>query len=189
VIIVALDPGTGASSPTGFVYFDAVTKEVIGHGTFTSSYAEADKRIREISEQFDNALDVVLLVTGDPLVCIETTVMMGKGGQTYQKLVGAFVSRIPYNVTIRHVFNTTVKKLVGGSGHAKKDAVAEGVLHWFRDNKEARELIRELIQMEQWDILDAFAIGIAGYELQVASKENETNEQQIKKSRARKVRR
>jgi Holliday junction resolvasome RuvABC endonuclease subunit len=161
VIIMGVDPGTGASSYTGVGVFDTNTKEIYGVYILKTVEKTADKRIRECAEEFDRVLDNYL--EQELVVCLETTVMQGKGGQTYQKLVGAFVGRIPLHVEIRHVYNTSVKLTVGGTGKAAKEQVAAGVLKYFSSNKASAELVQELIDNEDWDETDALAVGITGH--------------------------
>ena len=55
--------------------------------------------------------------------------------------------------------NTSVKRLVGGTGTADKLQVAKGVQAYFKGSTTIEKYIKE----ENWDILDAAAIAISGY--------------------------
>lgn len=153
--LVGIDPGTGVSSPTGFVVFNRETKDIEHATTFKP---KSKNKFKSIPEQFKN------LIPEESSVCIETFVMRGKGGQTLQQMIGAYMSVIPDCCTITHIYNTSVKKFVGGSGKSDKHAVALGVGFYFRLNFKSRQMIESFIENEQWDILDAFAIAIAGEE-------------------------
>ena len=89
--------------------------------------------------------------------------MRGKGGETLQRMIGAYMSQFPYDCPSIHVQNTTVKKVVGGSGKAEKDQVAAGVAAWFSSNSASASLIKELTLKHEYEILDSLAIGITGY--------------------------
>jgi Holliday junction resolvasome RuvABC endonuclease subunit len=99
------------------------------------------------------------------LVSIETFVMKGKSGQVLQNLIGGIIARVPYEVELVHVSNTTVKRIVGGSCDDDKEAVAWGVKKYFADySAESEGTIRGLIGKQQWDLTDAGAIAITGWE-------------------------
>ena len=66
------------------------------------------------------------------------------------------------NCKVTEVYNTTVKKNVGGHGRASKQEVAKGVLKFFKKKEHAHTIIQEFIKTESWNILDAFAIANAG---------------------------
>jgi Holliday junction resolvasome RuvABC endonuclease subunit len=162
--VMGIDPGTGRSSPTGLVVFDPDTLAISMHENLWALHEDNDRRIRWLMLQVQESIEVYS--QGElSLIAIETFVMYGKGGQTLQNLIGAYVGQVPFDVKIIHPFNTTVKKIVGGSGAADKEQVADGVLRFFLSNRDSAYVIRELIREEEWDKLDAFAIGIAGWRL------------------------
>ncbi len=160
MIIVGIDPGTGVSSPTGLVIFDADGK-IIFTCTISSDAKETNYRLREITAQIQGTIEMFEV----DLICIETFVMRGKGGQTLQRMIGAAIATTD-PVPLQEVYNTTVKRIVGGSGKADKSQVGRGVHQWFAGKSEASaKKIDKLYENAQWDILDAFAIGISGYQL------------------------
>lgn len=161
-IVCALDPGTGASSPTGFVAFDPDSRELLHAQNVTSSHKRFEHRIKDIAEQVSDGLSAI-----DPelevFVYIESFVMRGKAGEMLARLTGALMSAIPYEHNVGLVYNTTVKKRVGGSGRADKKEVAKGVYLWAAQNPATKKAVGELIEAGEMDVLDAFAIGIAGW--------------------------
>lgn len=169
-IIMGIDPASGKTSNCGIAVFDYETKDIYACDTAASGSPEVTKRIQEIPrrilEYYEHFKDK------KPEIIIEAFVMRGKSGQTLQRLIGGIISHLPIGIPITEVFNTTVKKLVGGHGGSTKQTVAIEVLNWFGSNERSCEIIRELIYAEEYDILDAFAIGIAGR----MKKEGEANE-------------
>lgn len=160
--LVGIDPGTGVSSPTGIAIFDT-DGNIEFTGTIACNYKDANKRLRYIADQLKHLTNDYKEID---LVCIETFVMRGKGGQTLQRMIGAAIATVKHETPIQEVFNTTVKRIVGLTGKAGKFEVGNGVLNWFlTKNEKSSNSIVELIADEQWDILDAFAIGISGYQL------------------------
>jgi Holliday junction resolvasome RuvABC endonuclease subunit len=162
--IAAIDPGTGVSSPTGLVIFDSEgTIELVTTVRPAVTMKDTNQRLRWITSEVLKKVD---RYDGVDLICCETFVMRGKGGQTLQRFIGAAIATSPESVPLQEVYNTTVKRLVGGAGNADKRDVAYGVLDWFTaKNDDSAEGIKRLIYEERFDELDAFAIGIAGYEL------------------------
>jgi Holliday junction resolvasome RuvABC endonuclease subunit len=158
--IIGLDPGTGSSSPAGFVDFDSETGVIYDFLTISSKERNANDRIRDIAAKISKRV-----TSEHDLITVETFYLRGKGGQTLQRFIGAAIyGTAP--VPLQEVYNTTVKRLVGGAGNADKRDVAYGVLDWFTaKNDDSAEGIKRLIYEERFDELDAFAIGIAGYEL------------------------
>jgi Holliday junction resolvasome RuvABC endonuclease subunit len=164
-IVVGVDAGLGVSSNTGVVAFDTESRDILLHEELCTNFSDTDKKIAFFADAFEECLRIVGHVD---LVAFETFVMQGKGGQSLQKLIGGYVSRVPYETPVKHVFNTTVKRIAGGIGNADKNAVALGVLGYFSRKPESKYLIEQLMEDERWDQLDAFAIGIVGWELENA---------------------
>jgi Holliday junction resolvasome RuvABC endonuclease subunit len=161
--VVGIDPGTGVSSPTGLVIFDSESGEIEKYKTIRpkAGAKDANARLRQVTEQIQKEASAYEDVG---LICIETFVMRGIGGQTLQRMIGAAIATSPERVPLQEVYNTTVKRIVGGSGKADKRDVAYGVLDWFTaKNDSSAEGIKRLIYEERFDELDAFAIGIAGF--------------------------
>lgn len=171
-IIIGVDPGTGVSSPTGFVGIDSYTREILWQEKVGSKHKKLEHRIREISELIDMHLisvDQGKEPSTQVLVCIESFVMRGKGGESLQRLIGSILGRVPYGFTVVHVPNTRMKHVMGGSGRADKPEVGQGVLEWFEgENPSAVKQVKILLADREWDILDALGIAITGFELEEA---------------------
>ena len=172
MLIIGCDPGLGVKSSTGFAAFDDSNFTIRGHGNLTIPKAKKltlAQRIGTITLQLQLATRAATLYGYQPndfpaLFAIEYFVMKGKGGESLQRLVGAFLASLPPGTLVREVQNTKVKKVVGGAGTDDKLAVARGVQSWFRArNPKSAQVIKELIEGEEFDILDAFAIAITGY--------------------------
>ena len=163
LIIVGVDPGTGISSPTGMVIFNPNSCDIIFAEELSSTSKTTEHKVKDIC----GAFEAILMIELDKyvnrgwkvVVVFENFVMRGKGGQVLQRLIGALVSRVPKDFEVIHVYNTTVKKQVGGTGRADKEQVADGVIHYFRDHDESWRSLRSLKTNRKFDLLDAFAIG------------------------------
>jgi Holliday junction resolvasome RuvABC endonuclease subunit len=158
-VIVACDPGL-ISSPTALVCFNPESKEILDYQNVRTSKKSNEHRMKEIAEKIDRYFE---RKSGLITFAIEDFVMRGKGGATLQQLRGAVISRVPYDIKVVNVHNITMKSVVGEYGSANKLRVAEGVLYFFRFNQASATIIRTLIEEEEWDMLDAFGIGICAY--------------------------
>lgn len=169
MLVVAVDPGTGQSSPSGVVVFDSVTKKIREVRECGSDYALVHHRIHDISDVIEGLM-VELEMNGESevLFAIESFVMRGKGGETLQRLIGSLLGRVPYSFKVKEVSNTQMKLLIGGHGRANKLEVAEGAKAWFKGNHMSEGLVHSMIQSSQWDLTDALGIGIAAVELESA---------------------
>jgi Holliday junction resolvasome RuvABC endonuclease subunit len=154
--VIGIDPG----STTGIAIFDTDTKDIELAELYEAIHDDYDDKIRWLSDAVKECIDDTKNIE---LICIETFVMRGKGGQQLQKLIGGYIAATPDGVPVRHCFNTTVKKLVGGKGNDDKEVVADGVLTYFSSNAESKRKLLKIISKEQGDLTDAFAIGIAGW--------------------------
>jgi Holliday junction resolvasome RuvABC endonuclease subunit len=162
-LVVAIDPATGASSPTGLAIFNSETRAIIMSCNVTTSEQSAHGKLRDLSNQMEQFYRYAATLNVRPiLVASETFMMMNKRiSDILQRLIGAYMSRIPDGFCFETVHNTTIKKLVTGRGQADKMEVALGVLYYFKDVPQSGAHILDLITKEQWDRTDAFAIGIA----------------------------
>jgi Holliday junction resolvasome RuvABC endonuclease subunit len=173
-IVVGLDPGTGVSSPTGFAAFDPDSRDLLYHSNLVSKHKPLSTRIKDIAEQVADGLATI-----DPdvevFVFTETFMMRGKSGQNLQRLIGALTAAVPYQYQpVGEVYNTTVKKVVAGHGAADKSQVAAGVYAWGSENAETKLQLDALIARGEWDVLDAFAIGLAGWLIKNADQDSKT---------------
>lgn len=160
-LVLSIDPGSGVSSPTGIALFDPQSKSILFTTNLFTQYKPTEHRIKDITEQL---VAILNQIQGEQYeVYIESFVMRGKGGETLQRLIGAFLSVIPYHVKIRFVQNTKVKVVMGQHGHAEKLQVCQGVINWFASNNESFELLNKLTQKGEFDIMDSLAIGVTGW--------------------------
>ena len=166
-LVIAADPGTGISSPTGFAVFEPETKEIHYLANIGTKRKALQHRLRDIADVFSNTIEDIDREFKDHtiLVCIEYFVMRGKGGETLQRLIGALMSRLPYHFELMHIQNSKVKLMLAGHGHADKSLVALGVLEYFRENNVSEAYIKDLTLRKESDILDALAIGVAGWQI------------------------
>ena len=169
MIVVGLDPGLGVKSPTGFVAFDMSDYSILLYKNLWTqkSFKQLHFKLADLSNKLYEELETLsrLQAPGErALFATEYFVMKGKGGQSLQRLVGAYYSVLPSYYDVIEVQNTGVKQVIGGTGKGDKRAVAEGVHSWLLGkNKESAKIVWNLINEESWDILDAMAIGITGY--------------------------
>lgn len=161
MLVVGIDPATGSSSDTGYCVFNPDTKEILCSYKIGSKHRPLEHRIKDISDIVEGLL--LELVGNEVLVCIESFVMRGKGGESLQRIIGSFMGRVPYEFTIAQVQNTSVKLLMAGHGHADKVSVAFGTKDFFAPNLVSQERIKELTAAKEFDILDAIAIGASGW--------------------------
>jgi Holliday junction resolvasome RuvABC endonuclease subunit len=165
VIVVGVDPGSGVDSPTGLAIFNPDMQDILLHTTISSDSNDAEIRVKDICTVLSRRLEELQWYSQHHtiLVVFENFVMRGKGGQVLQRLIGAMNAFVPKNYKTMHVYNTTVKKVVGGHGRADKAQVARGVEYHFRDYDPSWKQIHALTTLKQWDILDAYAIGLTGW--------------------------
>jgi Holliday junction resolvasome RuvABC endonuclease subunit len=166
--VFGVDPGAGVKSPTAVTAFEPIKDYLIGGSLITPGdfEKETDRKMKFMADSFAREINQMEISKGD-LICFESFVMRGKGGETLQRLIGAFLSKVPYNVEIMHVQNTAVKKHVGGSGKASKLEVAEGLLEFFKADKYMKQTLTKHIDQRNWDFLDALAIGVTGYQMKI----------------------
>ena len=162
-LIVGLDPGSGSSSPTGVAVADPDTRSLLFASNIWSNAKEQSKRLYHFHEQVSDILGAI-----DPdlevYVFVESFFIRGKGNTVLQQVIGALKAAVPERAYLADVPNTTVKRLVGGTGKADKAQVAAGVYKWAAMNEEAALAVHDLIAQKEFDVLDAFAIAIAGWE-------------------------
>lgn len=170
MIVIGCDPGLGVKSPTGVAVVNTETREILQleelrpekrimpiHKKLRQLHVELHKIVWDRHFEAEDSMSL--------LFCIEYFVMRAKGGESLQRLVGALMAALPDNANCIQVQNSTVKKFVGGRGSDSKEEVAQGVLFWFRaKNAAAAKKVEKLIEREKWDLLDALAIAISGYE-------------------------
>lgn len=166
-IIIGIDPGSGTRSNTGLAVIDPINIEIlyIDELSPASKYDPTDVRLYDLAVQYEVTLNTILDGIGkdEALVVFEQFVMKGKGGETLSRLIGAFLGRTNYPTY--HVNNMVVKqKITGFGGSDDKKAVGRGLESYFRGSKSSLSIIKDLIDKESWDMIDAIAIAVAGSE-------------------------
>lgn len=164
--VIGIDPGTGAKSGTGFAVFEPQSKKILQ--TFCIK-PDAELPLQDRIKEICRGLEEFVTIKYPPeesLYCMEHFIMRGKSGETLKKLIGGIMLTLPDGAPFVEVHNMTLKKVMGGG--ISKLGVAEGVLGWFRGAK----LVEDLIEGGHWDITDALAIGIVGYDEYCKTKNN-----------------
>lgn len=162
--VFAIDPGTGSSSPAGVALLDMKEKKVIwSANVWPIGYKAKLKmpvhhRIKLIRDQIEKLWDETVEEYGvDNIgVAMENFVMRGKGGATLQQFMGAVLTIFPVITPFCEVHNTTMKKFVGGTGKANKVKIGYKLLGVMPESK---EYIQELMDLKEWDQVDAIGIG------------------------------
>jgi Holliday junction resolvasome RuvABC endonuclease subunit len=164
-LVIGIDPGSGVASPTGLSVFDVETREILLADNLGTRHKALQHRIKDISDQLEDYIKQVITNYPDAsiIVAVEYFVMLGKGGEILNRLIGSFMGRLPYNIEFTQVQNTTVKRLVGGHGRAEKQQVAAGLLPLFSNNETSMAQIMQLTSEAEWDILDSLAIGVSAW--------------------------
>lgn len=165
MIVVSIDPASGASSPCGVAVFNIETKEILFLENVTAHHKRFERRIKKIVDQIRPLVDVVESF-GEPYFFFhETFVILGRAQDILYKVIGGLLTLPSDLAIVEPVPNTSVKLIVAGHGHAEKLQVAFGVAEYFKENEESYKIVKEAINSNEFDKLDALAIGIAGVEL------------------------
>ncbi len=187
-LIISLDPSSGSASALGICIIDSKLKKIIDIDEILpkGKYTSVEVRIRLIGLAIKSILAKYYHYES-VLVATEYTVMKGRGGESLNRAIGAMIASLPLEKDgwqWKNIQNTTVKLLVAGTGSADKSQVAIGTENFFNHDQDSLEIIRNLIKLEKWDILDAIAIGITGY-LQIiyGATDNEQKRIQSKKKK------
>jgi len=153
-ITIGIDPGSGSSSPTAVGAIMLEPLRFVHVEDFWPKSKSQNARLRELNE-----FATVLLGSIDPdaelTVVVESFCIRGRGNQILQQVIGALKAAVPAHAQLIDVPNTTVKRLIGGSGKADKQAVAAGV---------AKRLNIDVSELSP-DQTDALAIALAAMEL------------------------
>lgn len=166
MIVIGIDPGldTENGSPTALAALDMRAKSILCTRIFTKGlFTTNEDKIRYISANVRIfLLEFLSSYEEKPiLVSIENFLMRGKAGTSLQQLRGGLIGALPDCVDdVNDPWNTTIKKVVGGTGRADKEQVAQGILKLL---PKEREYIQELIDRKLWDQTDAIAIALTGY--------------------------
>lgn len=163
-IVIGIDPGTGASSPTGFVAFDPESFEILHAEALTSKNKDGGTRLREIAAQASEIMDAI-----DPdlevYVFIESFFIRGRGNQILQQVIGALKAASPARALVADVPNTTMKRVIGLHGKAEKQEIAKNLMSIaaYQNSASAHDQIGYWMLNDMWDMTDALAIGLCGW--------------------------
>jgi Holliday junction resolvasome RuvABC endonuclease subunit len=173
-LVVGIDPGSGKSSPTGLAIIEPDTRDILHISNVRADCDDFSHRIKGISQQ---VADIVSFLDPDVHVDIylESFVMRGKGGEMLARLTGALMAAMPYERHVAFVHNTTMKKVVAGHGRAEKFEVGNALYIWAAGNKESQDQIEHLLLCQEWDMIDAIGLAVAGDRKTAADKESQCN--------------
>jgi Holliday junction resolvasome RuvABC endonuclease subunit len=162
---IGIDPGTGRRSKLGIVIVEALSMRIVAVRELATSEFDIRTRLRELSMQYLSLLKESKIDMSKTVAFIESFVIKGKGGETLQRLVGALMAITPGQVVaFKEVPNLQVKLETAGFGHAEKTEVAMGLLNYFiKHNPESASIVQALMASNNYDALDALAIGLTGW--------------------------
>lgn len=159
-IVIGIDPSTGSKSKCALVAFDPELGIILDVKEFGSPSPDLRTRMKQIIIQLAAEFKFWEANQRPYAVFIESTVMQGKGGESLQRMIGAIMAIAPANRSFDHVSNMQIKAYVGRTGKADKEQVAEGLKKFFPNDPTLPDIIRA----HRWDITDALAVGVTGYE-------------------------
>jgi Holliday junction resolvasome RuvABC endonuclease subunit len=166
--VVGIDISSGARSSLGFAVVDMTSLQILHTNDFKpAATPDLRKRIKQIAAFLATEFKKLEAEEEDYIIIIESTVMQGIGGQSLQRAIGAAMLVCPAPRRLEFVYPMSVKKHVTGVGKGSdKKAIADGLKRVFSD-KHSLELIWNLTASSRWDMLDAVAIALTGWELHV----------------------
>lgn len=165
LLIVGVDPSSGSSSPVGLSIFDPQTMDILEAVNLHTKHKKLEHRIKDLADQLETVFKVIEKDAPEykVIVAIETFVMAGKSGQILQNAIGAFLSRVPYHFQVELIQNTTMKKVIGGTGSAEKKTIGRGLEAFFEDNIDSFKLIKQLTDRGEVDIIDSIGLGVTAW--------------------------
>ena len=163
--VVGIDISSGARSAVGFAVVDTANLQILHTNDFKpNATPDLRKRIKQIAAFLASEFKKLEAENEDYIIIVESTVMQGSGGQSLQRAIGAAMTVSPSARRLEFVYPMSVKKHITGVGKGSdKKAIADGLKKWFPNN----ELLFQLTASSRWDILDAVAIALTGWELHV----------------------
>jgi Holliday junction resolvasome RuvABC endonuclease subunit len=166
--VVGIDISSGARSSLGFAVVDIEEMKILHTTDFKPAPTpDLRKRIKQIAAFLATEFKKLEALEEDYIIVIESTVMQGVGGQSLQRAIGAAMLVCPAARRLEFVYPMSVKKHVTGVGKGSdKKAIADGLKKIFKD-KESLETVWNLTASSRWDMLDAVAIALTGWELHV----------------------
>jgi Holliday junction resolvasome RuvABC endonuclease subunit len=161
--ILGVDPGTGASSPTGLAAINPRAFQIYWTKEVTTEQDSCEHhKLYDLSAQVKFEIEK-LEQDEDFVVACETFVLKGKSGQLLHRLIGAYICQVEPNNHVEYIFNTTMKKLVSGSGSGDKVDIALGCQYYFRSNPTAVSYLSALIKDQRYDRTDAIGLAIGAF--------------------------
>lgn len=160
MIVVGIDPSSGARSSVGFSVIETSTMEILVAKEFKiPNSPDLKTRLKQIAAHLIKEFKALEALEKDYIICIEQTVMMGKGGESLNRAIGAMMVTMPLARKLYHVSNMRMKLFISGSGKGDKKAIAEGLKKWFSNS----EILFQLTSSSRWDTIDSIGIAITGY--------------------------
>jgi Holliday junction resolvasome RuvABC endonuclease subunit len=168
-IILAFDPGSGYldtngkrhNSATGWALYDPNTDELLDAGEFRTFGKQTTwQRIRELARLVGTKMQQLTAIYGPLEVRIEVFVMKGVAAEVLYRLTGAYIAMIPADAHFMEIHNITLKKDLTGDGKADKNAIYDGLIRRFDNNKKSLDILQKLKQDKGEDALDAVAIAV-----------------------------
>lgn len=165
--VLGIDPTSGARSSLGLAMIDMETKSIIFTRDHTAAPSkELRVRLKSIASFLIKTFkEIEAMNLGEYSIGVEQTVMQGPGGESLNRAIGVIMLTTPVNRPLFHISNMQMKVIAGGHGRADKKEIGTYLKDVvFKENKESRELIFNLIASSRWDIIDAIGIGVTAYE-------------------------
>lgn len=160
-IVAAFDPGTsakGCGSALGFCLYDPNTDTIL---LTAEIWADAQKptwgRLRNIVSKAKEYMIQAEKKYGPLEVRVERFIMRALSGETLARLVGGIIANIPTGSTFLECHNIRLKKDLTGNSSADKILIGLTLMKRFPAQA---AMIKDLIDSEQRDALDAIAIAI-----------------------------
>lgn len=164
---VGIDPSSLSRSSLALSLIDMETKSIVYVNTLPNMASNTDLRLRLkcITKWLIGEFKKIEERDIDYAIGYEVTVMLGKGGESLNRAIGAILVALPSHRKYYEIFNTQMKVVAGGSGKADKKEIGNYLKDViFKENKESRELLFNLIASSRFDSIDSIGIGVTAYE-------------------------
>lgn len=159
-LAVGIDPTSGHTSKLGFAVIDIETMTIVDVKAFQAPKTpDLRARIKYLLLALSAEFKKLEELNQTYSIFFESTVMRGKGGESYQRAIGAMIAITPSHRPIYEVNNKSVKAYITGNGNAQKDEIGPALMAFIEDPR-----LVDLIVGKRYDELDSIAIALAGYE-------------------------
>lgn len=160
MLAVGIDPSSGARSSVGFSVIDMETMQILVAKEFKiPASPDLKVRLKHIAAHMVKEFKILEVQDQEYIICIEQTVMRGKGGESLNRAIGAIMVTMPLARKLYHVSNMRMKLFISGSGKGDKKDIAEGLKKYFPNS----DLLFQLTTSSRWDTIDSIGIAITGY--------------------------